>query len=196
MGHDARELLDPEVAAQLQALPYSYPEIGATRQPRLPDGYRTDQFSVLAGRGRRRYDEVAELVLNWRLQSRSGLRVQTDRPRVEPGAVAMATLSLGPLRIRTRCRVLYLLAEENRCGYAYGTLLGHPERGEEQFLVEIDQRENVRLRLRSFSRSDSLLARLGGPISRRVQLQVNRRYLEVVAEPGAVIEHRTGRAAA
>ena len=189
----AADLLDQKTAAQLRAAPYSYPEIGATRQDRLPAGYRTDRFTVVAGHGRQRFDEVVELLFSWQLQARSGLRVRADRPRVERGAVAMATLSIGPLAIRTRCRVVYRIDEEDRRGYAYGTLRGHPERGEEQFVVDIDDDQVVRLRLCSFSRSDSLLARLGGPISRQVQLGVNRRYLDVVAEPDAPVEHRTGR---
>jgi uncharacterized protein (UPF0548 family) len=174
------ERLDPAVAAELRAAPYSYPEVGGTRQDQLPPGYRADRFGTVAGRGRDRFDEVAELLMSWQVHLRAGLAMQVSDDRVSEGAVLMATLRLGPFPIRTRCRVVYLIEEDNRRGFAYGTLPGHPERGEEQFLVESTDDQTVRFRLTAFSRSATPLARLGGPVSRRIQVGVNRRYLDAV----------------
>ena len=45
-------------------------------------------------------------------------------------------VGLGPLR--APCRVVYVVDEPDRRGFAYGTLPGHPETGEELFAVRYD----------------------------------------------------------
>ena len=41
------------------------------------------------------------------------------------------------------CRVIYIIDEDDRWGYAYGTLPHHVERGEESFIVSKDKGGNV-----------------------------------------------------
>ena len=43
-------------------------------------------------------------------------------------------MSLGPFHFR--CRVVKTFTDEGRCGFTYGTLPGHLERGEETFTLE------------------------------------------------------------
>jgi uncharacterized protein DUF1990 len=45
-------------------------------------------------------------------------------------------LGLGPASIRIPCRVAYVIREPLLRGFAYGTLPGHPEAGEERFALE------------------------------------------------------------
>jgi uncharacterized protein (UPF0548 family) len=69
-----------------------------------------------------------------------------------------------------------------RTGFAYRTLLGHPETGEETFCVEKDLATGrVRVALRSWSRPGILLTRLLGPVTRRFQLRAGRAALEHLA---------------
>jgi uncharacterized protein (UPF0548 family) len=72
------------------------------------------------------------------------------------------------------CRIVYTIDEQTanvaRFGYAYGTLPGHVERGEEQFLLEWDRREDmVSYSILAFSRPRHVLAKLGYPLMRRLQ---------------------------
>jgi uncharacterized protein (UPF0548 family) len=58
---------------------------------------------------------------------------------IEPGAVAGALASWGGLWLLHACRVVYVLDDirpVHRVGFAYGTLPGHAERGEERFSIE------------------------------------------------------------
>jgi uncharacterized protein (UPF0548 family) len=57
-----------------------------------------------------------------------------------------------------------------RYGFAYGTLPGHAEKGEERFTIEWD-RENgaVFYNVLAFSQPAHPLARLGAPFARRLQ---------------------------
>ena len=92
------------------------------------------------------------------------------------------------LRIGAPCRVVYVVDGQREKGFAYGTLPGHPESGEERFAVLWREDDVVEIRIRAFSRPATWWARLGGPVARRVQLGITQRYLR------ALDQRRQGRA--
>jgi uncharacterized protein (UPF0548 family) len=169
------------LADRFTTTPFSYPEVGATRQDQLPRGYRRLEARIDVGHGRQRFLEVSDRLLTWQIHSESGLALQVSDPQVRQGAILIATLPLGPVKIDTRCRVVYLITDDRRAAFAYGTLPGHPETGEERFDVELTDDDRVVFNLRAFSRNAWLLARLGSTVSNRVQAMVNRRYLAAAA---------------
>jgi hypothetical protein len=66
-----------------------------------------------------------------------------------------------------------------RCGFSYRTLDGHPECGEETFIVEKDLATGqVTAALRSWSRPGIWLATLAYPIARTLQLRGGRSALD------------------
>jgi hypothetical protein len=66
-----------------------------------------------------------------------------------------------------------------RCGFAYRTLEGHPECGEETFVVEKNLATGkITVALRSWSRPGLWLARLAYPVTRRLQLRAGRAALD------------------
>jgi hypothetical protein len=75
-----------------------------------------------------------------------------------------------------------------RCGFAYRTVRGHPECGEETFVVEKDLTTGkITVALRSWSRPGFWLATLACPIVRALQLRAGRSaldHLEQIANPG------------
>ncbi|TCJ28045.1 DUF1990 family protein [Nocardioides jejuensis] len=170
-------LLAAAEAALLARAPFTYDDVGATRGA-LPAGYRQlEQTRRLRGRT---FAEAAELVLTWQLHERSGLRVAADGPKVGDGAVVVLGFGVGPARLPIPCRVAYVVDEPGRVGFAYGTLPGHPEEGEELFLVESLADGGVQLTVRVFSRPATRLARIGGPMTRAVQNWMTRRYLRAL----------------
>jgi uncharacterized protein (UPF0548 family) len=72
--------------------------------------------------------------------------------------------------------------EPNRRGFAYGTLPGHPESGEEAFFVERTPQDQVWLDIRAFSRPARLYSRLGGPMTRKVQGLITDRYIDALRD--------------
>ena len=74
-----------------------------------------------------------------------------------------------------------MIDESDRFGVAYGTLLGHPERGEEAFVVERSGSRTT-FRITAFSKHADLLTRLGAPVSRRTQEHFTGRYLSALAQ--------------
>jgi hypothetical protein len=68
------------------------------------------------------------------------------------------------------CRIVYVVDEADRFGFAYGTLPAHAETGEERFTVEWDEQDDaVWYDILAFSLPQQLLARLGYPFARRLQ---------------------------
>ena len=94
--------------------------------------------------------------------------------------MAVLRLGWGAVGVNAPVRVVYVVDEGGRKGFAYGTLPGHPESGEEAFVVDLGQDGRVTLTISAFSRPSSLLARWGGPLSRGVQRWVTDRYLRAV----------------
>lgn len=163
------ELLDPARATALRSAPFTYAEVGATRGA-LPAGYRTISRRVRLSTG---FDDAVDQLFGWRAQLATGLRVLASSARVEPSSVVV--LRLGPVEVP--CRVVHVINEPARRGFAYGTLPGHPVSGEEAFVVDRNADGSVSFTVTAFSRPATLLARLGGPVGQLAQNLLTDRYL-------------------
>ncbi|WP_461009480.1 DUF1990 family protein [Streptomyces capparidis] len=146
------------------ATTFSYAEVGATREGPLPGGYRHLRVRVPVGHGRAVFEAAGRAVLEWRMHRAAGVRMVTDAPRAAPGVRVTPQLGVGPLRVSAPCEVVWTLEEERRAGWAYGTLPGHPERGEEAFLVELDGSGAVTLTVTAFSLPANRCTRAAGPL--------------------------------
>jgi uncharacterized protein (UPF0548 family) len=165
----------------------TYPQHGATRNGTLPDGYHHLSLAADLGTGQAVFDLAASALLHWDMHRRAGLRIDASGPSAEPGVVVAQTVGWGPLALTSPCRVVYTVDDQDRRGFGYGTLPGHPETGEESFAVELAPDGTVRLRLRSFSKPATLMMRAAGPAGAAVQRFVVVRYvraLRALANPG------------
>jgi len=122
------------VADRLQGAELTYREAGQTAGV-LPPGYRHLRRGALIGSGPQMFAGAAAALLSWQVHLRTGLRVSASSAIAEPGTVVLLGLGTGRIRIGAPCRVVSLTDEPGRRGFAYGTLPGHPERGEEAFLI-------------------------------------------------------------
>src|SRR4051812_18669326 len=116
---------------------FTYPEVGATAAE-LPVGYQHLRASLAVGTGREGVEQCAETGMTWGIQRGAGLTVVPGE-RVRVGTDIRLGLRIGPVHIWAPCRVAYVVDEPDRRGFAYGTLPGHPERGEESFIVSLQQ---------------------------------------------------------
>ena len=144
------------------------------------DRFAHDRYAAVVGRGVGDFDAARTGLRQWRAHELRGVRVL---PRVppEPGATHLVTFGTPLMAIGAPCRVSSVLDEERRWGFAYVTLPGHPEQGEESFTVDLDHRGVVRFVVAATSRPAGPLERLGAPIARRVQSGVTRAYLRALA---------------
>jgi uncharacterized protein (UPF0548 family) len=162
--------------SELAALPLTYSEVGATAGP-LPAGYHHVQKSAVIGRGRPRFEEAADNGMRWGMLRGAGLRVEATSDVAAVGAEVI--VHLGP--VRAPCRVVYVVDEDDRRGFAYGTLPGHAESGEERFMVRYDPAtEEVYAEVVAFSRHGTWWSRLGAPVTSVIQRVVTDRYLRAL----------------
>lgn len=166
--------------AGLAAADLTYREVGATRNDSLPIGYDHVLRDVVVGSGRAVFERAADGLLSWQMHRKAGFAVTSSAGRAVPGAIVVLEAGWRPLHLTIPCRVVYTADEADRRGFAYGTLPGHPEQGEEAFLVVLTDAGDVRIRIRAFSRPASLLARAGGPLTRLAQQYATDRYVNAI----------------
>jgi len=107
-------------------------------------------------------------------------------PYIANGMTATLSIKLGLFTVTAPVRVVYVIDEAARIGFAYGTLAGHPESGEESFIVEHRSDDSVWLTIRAFSRPSTWYYRLASPVLRLQQAKFTRRYLRALHPLGAI----------
>lgn len=162
--------------SDLSALPLTYTEVGATARD-LPAGYRHVRLSHRIGTGRPRFERAAAAVMRYGMLRGAGLRVSATTEVAEVGTDVLGRL--GPFL--APCRVVYVVAEQDRRGFAYGSLPGHAVSGEELFAVRYEPAEDaVYAEVVAFSTLATWWSRLGAPVAALVQKVVTERYLTSV----------------
>lgn len=106
-------------------------------------------------------------------------------PFLVPGDTALLVIPVvgGLWTIKSPARVVYVVDEPSRKGFAYGTLPGHPESGEEAFIVDQTEDGSVWLTITAFSRPSSWYWWMVYPVLRAFQEYYTRRYLRSLTGP-------------
>ncbi|HTX95428.1 MAG TPA: DUF1990 domain-containing protein [Mycobacterium sp.] len=161
----------------LEELPLTYPEVGATASVQLPAGYGHLHVEKQIGTGQQRFERAAEAVMHWGMQRGAGLRIQASSEVAVLDAVVVVRMGFLP----APCRVVYTVDEPDIRGFAYGTLPGHPESGEERFAVRRDPHTAaVFAEVTAFSRPATWWSKAGRPLVSVAQRVIARRYLRGV----------------
>ncbi|MCB9673904.1 MAG: DUF1990 domain-containing protein [Alphaproteobacteria bacterium] len=158
----------------LDAAPFSYPDVGATRGE-LPAGWEPDAHTVKLG-GPEAFDQAVEALTGWVMFDLPWVRMSPESGQRPGDLVTFASHQLGVWMLHG-CRTVYRIDEPDRVGFGYGTLEGHAVAGEEQFLVTRTADATL-YSVRKFSRVAHPLARLVPAVARGLQ----RRFSEESAE--------------
>lgn len=183
-----KALIDCWLEAQ-QGLDLNYPEICATREV-LPSNYTIDRYSVALGHGHATYQRAVAAIRGLRMWEVAWIQLCWPTTAIETGAVLATLTRQLEVWFLNACRIVYLVDEEQplrRFGFAYGTLAGHIEQGEERFTVEWRAADDtVWYEILAFSRPAHWLVTLGYPYTRWVQRRFGadslRAMLKAVAE--------------
>lgn len=150
-------------------LPYSYPQVGSTKEETTISGFDNDFNFIELGRGEVVWEGAKEAIRQWKMFPGGWACVWPENsPIRENEVVAMQAKVLGLWWLNS-CRIVYVVDDPTKFGFAYGTLPGHAECGEELFMVEKTPDGIVRYTLKAFSRPRVWVARLGYPIARAYQ---------------------------
>ena len=153
-------------------LGFSYSAVGATAST-PPAGFSVDHTRIKLGEGKRVFNAAKAALEHWQHFRLGWVEAcPGDTPIKEGQVVAMLARSFGIWWLNA-CRIIAVMNEDGpvkRFGFAYGTLPGHVESGEERFLVEWDRADNcVWYDILAFSRPRHILAWLGYPWVRHLQ---------------------------
>jgi uncharacterized protein (UPF0548 family) len=160
-------------------LRFNYDAVGSTRSDQTPPGYHRLEHSARIGAGEGVFRRAGEALMTWRMHRAAGFRLQADTPRAEIGTNSLGTFGLGAIGLPVPCRMVWTVDDPERIGFGYGTLQGHPEAGEESFVVTRDG-DDVRFTVLAYSRPATWYTRLGGPVGRLGQQFIARRYVSAL----------------
>ena len=173
------ERRDHELADRLHAAAHedvTYEHVGST----LADS-GVAQHTRTLGTGEAVFNEAVNRLRTWAPQRHLGARVIPADQQPELGATILVDLHLGPIAIAVPNRIVAVIDEPNRWGFAYGTLPGHHERGEESFVIARHANDTVTATINVDAVPATFPAQLAAPIVRALQRAAIRRYLKALA---------------
>lgn len=154
----------------------TYDQVGASLGDDLPVGYRHDRWSVPLGAGDDVFERAVAGLRQWAGHRHAGIAVHpSGAPPEEGGSVALV-IPVGAVTLTVANRVIAVIEDERHFAFAYGTLPGHGEQGEESFVVSRHDDDTVTFDITAFSRPAGL-TRLGAPAVRLLQARATSRYL-------------------
>ena len=166
----------------LATLEPTYGEMGATLSGGLPTGFRHDRYEIELGTGDDIFKRSVIGLQTWQAHRTRRTRVFPESQRLAAGESMIVVLELPVLTIVAPCRIIQVIDKDDEFGFAYGTLPGHPERGEESFVVRKSSDGLIKFEITAFSSPASPVVRLSGPIARSVQATTTKRFLIALKE--------------
>lgn len=160
-------------------LDFSYREVGATNTT-PPAGYNIDDNRIRLGQSEATFKSAVEALRRWRQFELGWVTIVPRGVALEVGAtVAVKARAFGTWSLNA-ARVVYVIDEPRRFGFAYGTLPDHVECGEERFLIEWKADDTVWYDILAFSKPKHPLVRLSAPLARLLQHRFVRESLAVM----------------
>jgi len=174
----------PSIPIRQKHLPiadFSYPEVGAT-QDRLPDSlqqkYNIDRYYKEIGRGTACFQQAKKALQQWSHFDLGWIHIEAPPPAV--GLVVPIAVRVFGIWTLNYCKVVYIIDEQDKWGFAYGTLSTHGEMGEERFLIYHNSEDVVSYEIVAFSKPQSWLAKVGYPFTRILQRRFGRESIEKI----------------
>lgn len=167
--------------AEQEAMPVTYDAVGATRSGDRPKGFHVDHWAGPLGTGDVAFQRAKDGLRHWAAHAGAGVRVTPANAELSVGQTVALVVRTGGAWMLVACRVVWVLDEAEAFGFGYGTLPGHPECGEESFVVH-RRSDDVVFDVDAISRARHPLAKLGGPVTRFLQAQTARGYLRGLRE--------------
>ena len=155
---------------------FTYDQIGATLQNRMPSGFSYDSCQIRLGKGRSTFRKAIGAFQEWKMFPHAMTKVLTPTASIDVGQSVAIQFRAFLFWSVCPCRIVYVINEQcesasrHRYGFAYGTLPGHVEQGEERFLLEWNREtDEVWYSIIAFSTPRHFLAKLAYPYARYQQ---------------------------
>jgi len=155
-------------------LPYTYTALQQTAQHTTVQNYDNDHLKIIIGHGDMDFQKAKIAIENWQMFPKSWTRIAPPNAPIQVGTTVAMNAWFAGMWWRNACRIVYVIDEPHRFGFAYGTLPGHIESGEELFVVSKDELGYIWYEIKAFSRPRHWIAKLAYPLVRRLQARFRR----------------------
>jgi len=152
---------------------FSYEGVGRTLTL-LPGDREMHRGQFPLGEGSLVFYRAKDAVRQWRMFDIPWIRLCWPDTPVKPGSTVAVLAGIFGIWMVNLCRIVYVIDEPRRFGFAYGTLAMHAEGGEERFVVEWREDNSVWYEVLAFSRENHWLVKIAPAIARRVQKKFRR----------------------
>jgi len=158
--------------AEQKDLPFSYKEVGASKDL-IPENYPINHHRIQLGSGAAVFARAKNALQSWEMYKLEWTRLYPPNTPIVVGEVVVVVVNHHFCWSMNPCRIIYVLDESGtieRFGFAFGTLPGHSEEGEERFTVEWRHDDDtIWYELLAFARPHHVLAKIGSPFVRFMQ---------------------------
>ena len=179
----------PPLSIRQQYLPktdFSYAEVGATKNDlpqQLSKQYKVDRYDGEIGKGTACFQEAKLALQKWSHFDLGWLHIQAPAPCVD--LVVPVVVRVFGIWTLNYCKVVYVIDEQDKWGFAYGTLSAHGEMGEERFMLYHNPANDVvSYEIVAFSKPQHWLAKVGYPLTRRLQRRFGRDSVAAIQKIG------------
>jgi uncharacterized protein (UPF0548 family) len=160
--------------ASQHGLELSYDGEAGTNRDETPPGYATDHNRQQLGTGAATFERAKEAIRAWKMFPAPWTVIEPVTTPITTGETLAVHVRVLGVWFLNATRIVYTIDEPRRFGFAYGTLPGHAERGEERFTVEWLDDDTVWYDVLAFSRPRHFLARVMYPLARMFQRRFGR----------------------
>ena len=136
-----------------------------------PIGFERDRYRQRLGAGAAAFAAARAAIRAWQMFPPPLAVIEPAGIPIAAGEVAAVIVRAFGAWFLNSARIVYVIDEPRRFGFAYGTLPGHAECGEERFLAEWLDDDTVWYDVDAISRPRYWAAQLAYPLTRRLQRQ-------------------------
>lgn len=177
LGSPAHDELD-RLLAEASGHEVTYDHVGSTLGP---TDRRVRREERAGGTGEEGFAAGIAAIRRWVAHDGIGARVHPAGTPIEVGRTLLVVLPVGPACLVVPNRIVAVVDEPRRFGFAYGSLPGHDERGEESFEVELGDDGRVVARVSVDAAPGTRLTTVVAPLTLTLQRLAVRRYADTLA---------------
>lgn len=149
---------------------YNYSEQAATCGE-FPDGYDHDRNEIFLGTGSEVWETAKKALQHWQQFPPGWTSIYPNNTPLQKDQTVAMLFKLFGLWWKNSTRIVYTFDETHRFGFAYGTIEGHVEQGEEIFGLRRTTEGEVYYYIHAFSTPKFWMTRMAYPIARYYQRQ-------------------------
>lgn len=157
----------------------SYREVAATRGKPV-GGFDNDHNSIYLGKGDDIWLNAKNALTRWKQFPEPWTRIFQQTTRIEKDKTVAVLFQIFGFWWINSAKIVYTIDEAQRFGYAYGTLPGHLEKGEECFWIEKEAGGAVYYHIKAFSRPAYWIVWAAYPLARHFQKRFVRQSLSTM----------------